>query len=229
MHVKVNLKIFIFLFLFFITNQIQLYFMIMLFAILHELGHLIAGFIFKFKVEKIELLPIGVSISFSIPVEEYNQKIGKGNALEIKKILIALAGPITNFLIAFVTLVLDFSFLGELAISIVYANLLIALFNLLPIYPLDGGRVLKNLLHIIKGKKEALTLTNLISNIILSILTAIGSIAILYLKNIAIPLILLYLWVVVIRENKRYQLKMNLYEMIEKQEKTMIQCNKIDV
>lgn len=41
---------------------------------------------------------------------------------------------------------------------VIYANLLIALFNLIPIYPMDGGRVLKEVLHIIFGKKKHIKL-----------------------------------------------------------------------
>ena len=99
MRFRIDLKIFIFLIIFYFTKQIEIYAMIMLFALIHELGHLLAGILMGMKPEKIELMPFGVSISFKIKVEEYNKKIKKGNMLEIKKILVALAGPLTNFII----------------------------------------------------------------------------------------------------------------------------------
>ena len=45
-------------------------------------------------------------------------------------------------------------------------------------------------------------------------ITAISSIAILYLKNIAIVLIIIYLWCITIKENNKYSRKMHLYNLI---------------
>lgn len=81
-------------------------------------------------------MPFGVSISFKIKVEEYNKKIKKGNMLEIKKILVALAGPLTNFIIIIIASNINIDLFK--ALIIIYTNFLIMIFNLLPIYPLDG-------------------------------------------------------------------------------------------
>ena len=97
-----------------------------------------------------------------------------------------------------------------------YANILIAIFNLIPIYPLDGGRILKGMLHILYGRKQSYEYTNKISNACIVLLTVIASITILYLKNIAILFILLYLWYLVIVENKQYQKKKKIYESMKK-------------
>ena len=70
MRFRIDLKIFIFLILFYFTKQIQIYAMIMIFAIIHELGHLLAGLLMGMKPEKIEIMPFGVSISFKINVKE---------------------------------------------------------------------------------------------------------------------------------------------------------------
>ena len=103
MRFRIDLKIFIFLILFYFTKQIEVYAMIMIFAIIHELGHLLAGLLMGMKPEKVEIMPFGVSISFKIKVKEYNKRVKKGNLLEIKKIIVALAGPITNFIIILIT------------------------------------------------------------------------------------------------------------------------------
>ena len=71
----------------------------------------------------------------------------------------------------------------------VYSNILILLFNLLPIYPLDGGRILKYILHIKYGNKKSKQYINEISNISMFLLTFLCSIAILYFRNIAYFLI----------------------------------------
>ena len=102
MKFRIDLKIFIFVILFLITNQIKIYAMIMIFAIIHELGHLIAGMLLGMKAEKIEIKPFGVAIDFNIKRKDYIVKIKKGNLLEVKKVLVALAGPMTNVLIIFI-------------------------------------------------------------------------------------------------------------------------------
>ena len=81
MRFRIDLKIFLFLILFYLTKQIEIYAMIMVFALIHELGHLLAGIILKMKPEKLEIMPFGVSIAFKIEPKDYNKKIKKGNKL----------------------------------------------------------------------------------------------------------------------------------------------------
>lgn len=66
MRFRIDLKIFVFLIVFYFTKQIELYSTIMIFAIIHELGHLVSGLILGMKPEKIEIMPVGISISFKI-------------------------------------------------------------------------------------------------------------------------------------------------------------------
>ena len=184
MRFRIDLKIFIFLILFYLTNQIQIYALIMCFAIVHELGHLLTGIILGFKPNKIELTPFGLSIGFKVNLKDYNKKIKRANAIEEKRIIIAMAGPVVNLLIIFIIDKLNIDIYEK--IMIIYSNLLLVLFNTLPILPLDGGRILKGILHIYLGKNKAEKYSCNISFGALIILTAISSIAILYFKNIAI-------------------------------------------
>ena len=202
MRIRIDLKIFIFLVIFYFTKQIELYGLVMLFAILHEIGHLIAGLICGFKPDKIKIMPIGLSISFKIPIEYYNEKIEKSNLLCLKKAMIAIAGPLTNVIIAGIFMFFKFGMYDLDRLNIVYSNLLICVFNLLPIYPLDGGRILKQLVKLKKGVVYSLKIVHIVQNITIITLTFISSIAILYFKNIAILFVLVYLWILVIKENK---------------------------
>ena len=214
MRFRIDLKIFIFLIIFYFTKQIEIYAMIMLFALIHELGHLLAGILMGMKPEKIELMPFGVSISFKIKVEEYNKKIKKGNMLEIKKILVALAGPLTNFIIIIIASNINIDLFK--ALIVIYTNFLIMIFNLLPIYPLDGGRILKGILHINFGIQKSEFYTNIISKITVTIITMLSSILILYIHNIAITLIDMYLWYLVIKEDIIYKKREKILENINK-------------
>ena len=216
MSIKLDLKIFLFLFLFLLTSQLEMYLLLMLFAIIHELGHLAAGLILKFKPEEIKLTPVGLQIQFKVSNEEY--KLNNVKSYTIKKAIIALAGPLTNFIIATIMIAiaqinigLQYTYIFSL---IVYSNLLIAMFNLIPIYPMDGGRVVKEILSIIFGKKKAYKITYMISKTVLILLTAVASIAILYIHNIAILIIIAYLWYLEIAEIRKYNRRKNIEKLL---------------
>lgn len=214
MQIKIDLKIFFFVIIFTLTRQIGLYGILMLFAFLHELGHLFAGIVLGFKPHSLSINPLGLAINFKIRAEDYNKKIKYGNLLALKKLIIAFAGPAVNFVLVIFFTFLDIELIKINKEFLVYANILIALFNMIPIYPLDGGRILKHLLHIITGLKNTYNYTNLISNISIIILTIFSSIIIFYLKNISILFIIGYLWHLVITENRLYNQKARIYEII---------------
>ena len=214
MQVKINLRIFIFMAIFLITRQIEIYGLLMLFAFLHELGHLFTGVCLGFKPQNLCINPMGLSIKFKVSLKDYNKKVIRANKLVVKKIIIAFAGPTVNFIIAIIFLLNNFNLFGIKNEFIIYSNILIAIFNLIPIYPLDGGRIIKYLIHIFKGLEISNIYMNVISNIAIIVLTMFSSIGILYLKNIAILFIILYLWVLVINENKLYNQKLKIYEII---------------
>lgn len=214
MRFRIDLKIFLFIVLFYLTKQIEMYATIMFFAIIHELGHLLAGILLGMKPEKLEIMPYGIAVSFKLTPKDYNRKIKCGNQLEIKKILVALAGPFTNFIVILIVLQMNMSLFWILLI--IYSNLLLILFNLIPIYPLDGGRMVKAFLHIFLGKVKAERYTNLISFVTLIVITFIASIAIYEIKNIAIFLIILVLWGIFIKEDRMYQKRSEIYNLLEK-------------
>ena len=190
MRFRIDLKLFLIILIFILTKQIQIYILMMGFAIIHELGHLFAGIFLKMKPEKLEFIPVGVSVSFKVSTDDINKKIGKTNILELKKIFVALAGP--------------------------FINLLIILIVSKTIYPLDGGRIIKGIIEIIKGKKKAIYYTNKISIIMTILLTILSIIVLYYNFNLAIIFIMIYIWILVIKENKIAHHKQKIYQILEK-------------
>ncbi len=171
-------------------------------------GHIFTGLLLKLKPKKLNIMPFGLAVTF----ESY----GYRKLVETKKILIAFAGPLTNILISIITLFIHID--ENLKQTIIYSNILVAFFNLIPIYPLDGGRILKGFIKLkYKNNMVADLVVNKISNILAIALTAISSILILYLKNISIFLVIVYLWIIVIKENKRFDLKKKVNDIILEQ------------
>ncbi len=74
---------------------------------------------------------------------------------------------------------------------------------------------MQEIMHIQKGKEEAYKITNLVSKITVIMLTIIASIVILYIHNIAFIIMLIYLWFLVIKNERQYAIKKKIYEQIK--------------
>ena len=105
----------------------------------HELGHAVAARSYGWKVSEIKLLPFGGVMV----VEEQD------GASSIQEIVVALCGPLQNAVMIGAALLLKTAGLWEAgwADYFIQANIWIALFNLLPVLPLDGGRIVQALMH----------------------------------------------------------------------------------
>ena len=89
--------------------------------------------------------PIIIGAAKPVPVDPYNLRDGRKDMA-----LVSLAGPLTNVLIAIIaSLILKlvpYSIFYYLLSTIVHLNLLLAIFNLIPIPPLDGSKIFSLLL-----------------------------------------------------------------------------------
>ena len=108
MRFRIDLKILFFLTLFYLTGQLKMYLIIMLFALLHEISHLVVGLILQFKPQAIEIMPFGFSMKLLPKHVNNEKKILKANIIELKYIFVALAGPIFNLVVAIALYKFDF-------------------------------------------------------------------------------------------------------------------------
>ena len=133
----------------------SLVFIILMFVcvVLHEFGHILVARRYGIQAPEVTLLPIGGVASLQALPEKPSQEFA-----------IAIAGPAVNFVIAVVLLLLVGSFdaadlarLDDPRVSLLArladANLFLAVFNLIPAFPMDGGRVLRALLAMKLGRR----------------------------------------------------------------------------
>jgi len=113
-------------------------------VILHEFGHILVAHRFGIETRDVTLFPIGGVASMKLTPEKPSQEL-----------LVALAGPFVNLIIAISLLLIlrrtvtinDLSQLDNVetsfALRLAVANLALMAFNMLPAFPMDGGRVLR--------------------------------------------------------------------------------------
>ncbi len=105
-------------------------------VLLHELGHSVVAQAFGVPVRRILLTPIGGVAELGGPVRHWTHEIA-----------IALAGPLVNFLLVAALmplgLLLPTSGVQTMIMYLAWANVVLGVFNLLPAFPMDGGRVLR--------------------------------------------------------------------------------------
>ena len=105
------------------------------FVLLHELGHSLVALHHGIGVKNITLYPLGGIASLA--------RMPRKPSTEIQ---IAIAGPLVNFALAAIFALVHQVFPTAFLALLVYVNLWLALFNLLPAFPLDGGRIFRALL-----------------------------------------------------------------------------------
>ncbi len=129
-----------------ITGQIFPFVIYTLTAVIHELGHSFVAYNSGYRLNKIMLMPYGAVVSGDI----------EGLNL-LDQVKIALAGPLINVAIAlfFVATWWVFPITYAYTDIVVSANFSMAIINLLPVFPLDGGRVLWSSMALKHGSKKA--------------------------------------------------------------------------
>ncbi|RXJ49446.1 site-2 protease family protein [Gelidibacter gilvus] len=161
--------------------NLQFVLAVMICVLLHEMGHLLAARKFGIKTTKMVLLPVG-GIS----------TVDKTTESPKEELLITLAGPLVNIIIAgilffaipvsdyigynfleYFTLLNEFSFKNFLFFLFI-VNITLAVFNLIPAFPLDGGRILRAVLDFKFSRVTATRIATTISHVIAIFLLLTG-------------------------------------------------------
>ncbi len=117
---------------------------------MHEMAHSFVAKKLGYKLDKMLLMPYGVCLNY------------KTNCFLPKdEILIAISGPLLNVILATATIALWWIFpVTQLYTKVFcYANISLFVFNLLPCFPLDGGRVLAAIITKKRDRKLAIKIT----------------------------------------------------------------------
>ena len=125
---------------------------------LHEIAHLISAAAIGLKIDKIVFYPYGVNLKLK-------NKIVNSIADEI---ILYLAGPLVNCLFALIAIVLYKIYRQPWQQYLYVANIMLFVLNMLPIYPLDGGIILKKLLSYFWGNKAANKIMLIISSVLVA-------------------------------------------------------------
>lgn len=127
---------------------------------LHELAHAYAAKKLGYRLNKIWILPYGACVSF--------KNLCFSPRDEIK---IAFAGPIVNALLLAITVMLWWIFPQTYVLTYTFAlsNFSLMIFNLLPAFPLDGGRILTSILKL-KFKEKNVYKISFAINLIFSLI-----------------------------------------------------------
>lgn len=161
----------------------------------HEISHLIAAYKLGFKPNKFSFSPFGATIAFDCGLSDSDSFV------------VASAGPLSNVLLC--PLIMALWWVYPVSYVFTYPvckmSLGLALFNLLPIFPLDGGRII---LSVCSNKLKSLKILKINGIIISSSLIILGIIGVFFKKGYGVFLAgVCVLWSVLFdKGNEKYRL-----------------------
>ena len=176
-NLSVHPLFFLFGFYYALTGRIFIFIIYTVTAVVHELGHSFEASKAGYRLNKVTLMPFGAVVSGDIDGLKFTD--------EVK---IALAGPLINIAVGTLFIASWWIYPETYAFTdvIAEANFSMAIVNLLPIYPLDGGRVLFASISERFGSEKAFKINKIIGGIFALILFACFIATIFYQINLSL-------------------------------------------
>jgi stage IV sporulation protein FB len=131
----VSILLFATFYYFFISKNLEIIIWLAIIVLIHELGHYFAMKIFHYDDLSIFFIPLLGAIAGG----------NKEKIFQKEKAIVLLAGPVPGIVIGIIIFLIASHFENYSLLRLSYAFVLINVLNLLPIYPLDGGQLLKTL------------------------------------------------------------------------------------
>lgn len=180
--IKIHPFFYFFAILCILTGYFKPFIVITFIIIVHELGHILVSQIFHYKIDKIVLLPFGGVTIFK---ELINRPMKE-------EFFIAVAGPLFQTSLFFILK-------GEFF----YYNLFILLFNLLPIFPLDGSKMINIILNFFFSFQKSHCLSIIVSFLVI--------LCFLFKMNFILLCIVFFLFLKTIKELKEHDFIVNKF------------------
>lgn len=175
-------------------------------VLLHEMGHSIAGRKLGYSLDMITLLPYGALLS------------GKNTPFSAKdEIKIAIAGPLMNAILILLNILLWWFFPSIFSINNMFftANVYTLVFNILPIFPLDGGRIFVALLSSKMPRAKANWYARIVGYVITSVFFIMFFISLFFKLNYMLGINALFLLIELFGEDTApYYQKMKNFETV---------------
>jgi Zn-dependent protease len=175
-------------FLLFLLTSVNVVISIFISVLIHELAHALVANLKGYKVHSVNIDMFSGSASIDTNMHD-RDSIPIVAAGPISNILLAILGLSSIYILPVDILILSKDFIS----SFITINIILAVFNILPIYPMDGGQIVRSLANLSKNRSKARRIASLISVVFsvslfiyalvsLSILTAILALYFTYLS-----------------------------------------------
>lgn len=207
---KIHPLTYFFVLLFILLGYFKFYLYFMLVILIHELGHLTFALIFRWKVKNITILPLGALIKFE---NNLNKPIKE-------EFIIAIMGIVFQSVLILIVH-------NEM---LVMCYKIVLIFNLIPIYPLDGAKIINLILNKIISFKKSYLISLEISYIIVILLLFFSIInASLFMMVIMIPLLFSTINLIAKRKDiyMKFLLERYLYKFKFKKYKYVVSSDKM--
>lgn len=152
---------FLLFFWFLINKQLYSFLLFLVVVLSHEFGHYIVAKKLKYRLDNFYIAPYGVCLNY------------KEKAFDSRdEIKIAIAGPLVNIFLSIIVVAIWWIYpsIYNFSQEFITQSLVLGLFNLLPCYPLDGGRVFVGIMSESIERKKAVKIVSILNYIFSALL-----------------------------------------------------------